>query len=510
MSGVLKKFGFAAALKWTAIFFIPASLTMALLLGYVANLEIRAREEKLSYQEYEMLEVEKQIFLETLAHIKDDLRFLVSFPGVTSFLEKGGEPSENIKQSLRVFGENHKCYDQIRILDAGGMERLRINFTGSRGEVVPSELLQNKASRYYVQEGFSLGADEIYVSPFDLNVEKGKLEIPFKPMIRFVMPLYSSRETLLGLGVLNYLGGIFLQKLQYLEQERPPGARIMILNPEGYWILGRSPAEEWGFMIPEREDLSFSKQYPEAWKTVQRGSRGYVELEGNLLFFCPLRVEYGKGGNLTRKWYLLSSIPKKGLFSRGEIFRWTLIFLGFILLLWCALFFGVHRFLLEKKEATVDSLTGIYNRRFLLHILESRDGDHARESACVALLDMGNFKNVNDRCGHEAGDEALRSAAEAMEQSLRNSDFVGRYGGDEFLVYLPETEISRGKKIMDRLAETISGLPIDSCPQASLVGDYGIVEVPREKKSLLEAVALADERMYANKNARKSREKEGL
>ena len=504
-----KEFGTFWVIKRTFMLFVPAALVILLFLWYIANLEIKTRREERAFREFEVLEVEKEIRLEFIKQIREDLVFLTSFPGIISSLEEGGTFPEGIGKVFQAFAEAHKSYDQLRVLDSRGMERLRVNFSNGKGEIVPVEGLQNKGSRYYVREGLSLDPGEVYISPMDLNIEQGKVEVPFKPMMRFVMPIYSSDEELLGLGVLNYLGGIFLRKCQTFEgRDQTVGeVGMTILDQDGYWLLAASPEMEWGFMLPERKNQSFAYLYPKVWQELQKVSRGHLEMGEDLLFFRSLSATYGKEESLSRKWYLLSSVPRSQLFSGEEVFLWLFLILAFLALLWGILFFGVSRFLLEKKEATVDNLTGIYNRRCILTILRNESEKGSEKTSCVALLDMGNFKKVNDTCGHEAGDEVLRRSAKAMCDVLRPSDALGRYGGDEFLIYLHHVNIAEGEAIMRRLAEKIEHLSIPSCSQVSLAADYGIVEVPRERPSFIAAVSLADERMYENKKNRKAGQK---
>lgn len=151
-----------------------------------------------------------------------------------------------------------------------------------------------------------------------------------------------------------------------------------------------------------------------------------------------------------------------------------------------------------------DQLTGLYNRRGLVGHLGQWLSWSARygRPVAVALIDIDNFKRVNDVYGHSTGDNALAAVAEALAGVVRSSDIVGRFGGDEFLVLAPETEGAELSKLMGRMIEAVRaarveyrGEPIDlsvSCGGAWLEGG---VEVSGES-----LVAQADRSLYLAKN----------
>jgi diguanylate cyclase (GGDEF)-like protein len=113
-------------------------------------------------------------------------------------------------------------------------------------------------------------------------------------------------------------------------------------------------------------------------------------------------------------------------------------------------FYLVTSILLQRLRATqekllilssVDALTGVKNRRAFLESLETEIARHRRsgEPLSVAFVDMDNFKQVNDTLGHQKGDQALQAVADALRAHLRKSDVIGRIGGDEFAILMPET-----------------------------------------------------------------------
>lgn len=111
-----------------------------------------------------------------------------------------------------------------------------------------------------------------------------------------------------------------------------------------------------------------------------------------------------------------------------------------------------------ERLASHDELTGLLNRRSMLRVL-SEEMDRARRGELplsIALLDIDHFKSVNDRLGHLVGDRALRGFASAVESRRRATDRFGRYGGEEFLMVLPDTDPEEGMRALDRLREGLA------------------------------------------------------
>jgi diguanylate cyclase (GGDEF)-like protein len=106
-----------------------------------------------------------------------------------------------------------------------------------------------------------------------------------------------------------------------------------------------------------------------------------------------------------------------------------------------------------ERSARTDALTGLPNRRFFEDELRREMGRAARIGAplTVALLDLDGFKQLNDAAGHQAGDAALRAAADAWARGLRSMDVLARYGGDEFAVLLPSCALSEAQEVLDRM-----------------------------------------------------------
>jgi diguanylate cyclase (GGDEF)-like protein/PAS domain S-box-containing protein len=168
---------------------------------------------------------------------------------------------------------------------------------------------------------------------------------------------------------------------------------------------------------------------------------------------------------------------------------------------------------MREEEASVDSLTGIWNRRYMIHRFQEEADRISRYdgNACVVIGDMGNFKQINDNYGHSKGDEVLIKVAGTLRRCLRVSDSVGRYGGDEFLMLLPNITKSDANIVLGRIKTELGLLRIKSSDEGDsdsvldVILDFGLAVYPGDAPTLLDTINLADEDMYANKIARKKK-----
>ena len=157
--------------------------------------------------------------------------------------------------------------------------------------------------------------------------------------------------------------------------------------------------------------------------------------------------------------------------------------------------------------ATSDPLTGLVNHREFYRILENELDRAARyrHELSVLMMDMNDFKEINDTMGHLAGDHVLREVAMLLRKHTRKSDLVSRYGGDEFSILLPETEHEEAIEFAARLSQYISEHPITITDHdlINISMSIGTASYPRDGKDHLELVAAADKALYKVKRAHK-------
>lgn len=145
-----------------------------------------------------------------------------------------------------------------------------------------------------------------------------------------------------------------------------------------------------------------------------------------------------------------------------------------------------------ESLALTDGLTGVANRRALEDVLdrELAGAERSAEPLSIVLLDLDHFKRYNDRNGHQAGDRLLRESARAWSRIVRPTDTVARFGGEEFIVVLPETDIAAAVRIANRLRAAVPGGQTVSAGVATWNGDESIAElIARADAALYEAKA---------------------
>jgi diguanylate cyclase (GGDEF)-like protein len=155
-----------------------------------------------------------------------------------------------------------------------------------------------------------------------------------------------------------------------------------------------------------------------------------------------------------------------------------------------------------QRLAITDSLTNLYNRRHF-----SKVGENEVQRACrygrslsAIMLDIDHFKRVNDTFGHKVGDQILQGVAASCRQTLRGVDVLGRYGGDEFVILLPENDRAAAVQVAERLRKNIAHMQLNTAKgPAEVTVSLGVASVDCDKPSLETLLSQADNALYVAK-----------
>lgn len=170
------------------------------------------------------------------------------------------------------------------------------------------------------------------------------------------------------------------------------------------------------------------------------------------------------------------------------------------------IFFPIDDFQRQMNDLEIksrlDYLTELPNRRGLLEILEEKlvSIKHTKKSFIVVMADIDNFKRINDKYGHACGDFVIQTIAKNLQKNLRESDLISRWGGEEFLIVFPSSDISTVKTILVRIQEYLKNNPINWQEVIlSVTLTFGVAE-NREDTSFMEICEEADNALYKGKS----------
>jgi len=160
---------------------------------------------------------------------------------------------------------------------------------------------------------------------------------------------------------------------------------------------------------------------------------------------------------------------------------------------------------IAQQEASIDVLTGLLNRRGLSQILESFFDNDERQSLqlCLILADIDHFKNINDRYGHLTGDKVLSRIGRILVQQIKGSDSAIRYGGEEFIILLPETKLSNALIVAENIRKNIEKIILKRPRTQEIIGNISIslgVASLQEDESIETLIDRADQALYKAKN----------
>lgn len=531
----MKQYKINSGNKWFTflIFLIAISILNSVILRYFYVQDVSKANLLLETNELNNIKVQQKIIQTEYEQIISDLFYLSNCNALQNILRNQDEGFlQQIEKDFLIFSQKKKIYDQIRYIDQAGNEIIRINYNNGHPSIVPEQDLQNKANRYYFQETISLDKGELFLSPFDLNIEGEEIEIPLKPMIRFATPVFDQKGEKQGILVLNYLGNIILNRLK-TGMENTPG-QIMVLNPEGHWILGLDPDLEWGFMYEDKKDLVLKTYDPVAHTNIYKAEQGQFHTKNGLFSFLTIHhflqpsesglgkiqpFSHEKATNEAAQYYwkIVSLVPRDELYkisqylinSYIEIYLISLIVSG--LLLW----FSIDQYFKRKSAlkkieeyATYDTMTDLLNRRVGLLFLEKDIKDIKRKKTpfTIGYIDINDLKLVNDTYGHEEGDYLILTSIRFIKESIRESDTLCRLGGDEFLMILRECTVEQAEKIWQKTVEKMKDFNKKKLKPYNISMSHGFIQYnPKEDKTTDQLITEADAKMYLEKEKYKQR-----
>ncbi|MDT8420753.1 MAG: diguanylate cyclase [Desulfuromonadales bacterium] len=414
--------------------------------------------------ELRFIELYQSKISDSMDHIFFDLQWFSQQNALAAWLETNqpDELQELVREYVGLLSVR-PAYYQLRLFDEAGQEVFQIGRDRDIPVATLQEQRQDNTESTLLKETGQLERGTVLVSPMELNIERGQVEVPYRPVIRFITPVYDIHDHWRGSLLISYQARAMTDVLRSMSDK--VSGSLMLVNKAGYWLVAENPADEWGSMVEERRERLFYRDYPQSWVQLQPDRKGQFITEDGLFTFTTIDLQsvFGNSYQKTRtlpplevvapdvEWKIISHVPAERLSARLatlEKFKWIFLGLAFLAsLLISSLFYRnrnrqkSHQEELEKM-AYFDNLTGLTSRALfvdqlndLLH-LSRREGDHF----ALMVVDLDGFKQINDTFGHQGGDRLLCMVAERLKHNVRSTDTVARTGGDEFSIILSRVE----------------------------------------------------------------------
>ena len=396
---------------------------------------------------------------ESMTGVLSDLRYLSRHNELDDYL-RSATPStaRRLELEYAAFLRQKRDYDQIRMIDLDGRERVRVDHAHDGVFVTPASRLQDKASRYYFKDMSKLRPNEIYVSPMDLNIEQGRIEMPPKPVIRVAMAVSDRNGQRKGYVVINILVKPLLQRLRSFTGAK---TALWMLDTEGHWLMGPSPNDDWSRQLPERQVNTLPRRYPAAWAEIGKNAAGMLTTDKQHLQYArlfPLRasavtvdgVHLAQAAAADRyAWILVAATPFAEVEAANARLLRNLLAGGSLLAL---LFFGLSaalayvaargRALSEALEKAVDSVP------MLVSYVDTEERYRFNNLAYLRTLGQSPRDLYGKHVREALGDLAYRKILPYLEQALAGKrvefeqrlDYPGIGRRDVAVTYLPDMD----------------------------------------------------------------------
>ncbi|MBD2526984.1 cache domain-containing protein [Nostoc sp. FACHB-133] len=173
--------------------FLPLSAFVGSVVVTIYYQQVQTEKIVLKTNEFDKVDLQTKVISGDFYSVVSDLIVISKQNELQRILEGVDADKQALSREFLSFSQYKKLYDQIRFLDQSGKEVVRVNFKQGEPEIVPEEKLQVQAKRYWFNDTLQLNQGEVFVSPLDLNIERGQVQQPLKPMIRFGTPVFDRR-----------------------------------------------------------------------------------------------------------------------------------------------------------------------------------------------------------------------------------------------------------------------------------------------------------------------------
>lgn len=473
-------------------------------------------------QELKNISTISKLVIKSFDSALSDILFLSEL--ASNYMAKGKNQKEFL-EAVSSFLRNKNYYERIFIIDESGKVLFEIK-PNNRTLIHVNTSEQNFVYNPVFRNSLKTAYGHIYVSDFQIIEDVAMLVFGTRVRDR------SSNKNVILLvyfdcrSIFDILGTTFETQT---EGKFPRIANYFIVNKDGYWIKGPKPEDEFGFLYPSRSDKRLGNFYPEAWEKITKDQTGQIFTTYGLFTFTSFypiaRAEKvsqqsssefsgsgpGKFRSFDYVWKIISFVPKNLCTIQSTTrLKEFLLYDSVLLLLFIIISWIIARITLKKEYAerilemltVTDTLTGLYNRRgfFLLAEQQLKIAGRINQYMTLFFLDLDNFKNINDNYGHQEGDFALIKTTEVLRLTFRQSDIIGRVGGDEFIAFVIQNSPIDIDAILNRLNTSFALVNKQIDKKYKLNASVGFASYqPAQNSTIDSLISIADKMMYENK-----------
>ncbi|HET8579182.1 MAG TPA: ATP-binding protein [Methylomirabilota bacterium] len=406
----------------------------------------------------------------------------------TQMAASGQSLSREVRQRLErdytAFARAYPYIYQVRFLSARGVEVVRVDRRDGRLYVVPEDELQDKVDRYYVHEGMGLEPGQVYVSPLDLNVEHGRIEIPERPVIRFATPIADRKGVKRGLLIINLRAEFVLNQVQEMASGR--GGVAYLFDRSGFYVSRSGVTQEDAPALRMQSAEALTGFMPRPLLTnILGGKRGTEVLGEWIVAHAPISIgeTLADRSDSSMGWSIALAFPRNRLFE--AVFNLYLLYsvLALSLVVTAVAGFVLSRHLLRPltvlSQETEEIAKGHFSRRAEIRGQDEIADLGRRFNTMAAGLEQSYKALEEQRDRLESLVQARTAALERERQSLAT---IIEHNVDGILSLGPDGTIERA----NRAAEQLLGGPLAGQPLGRVW--------PDSREHLAEAMASAQAR----------------
>lgn len=248
------------------------------------------------------------LFLSQTVVMKD---IVDSYPSASHDSKEFHRLRERLERVIFIISQTRAYYYQIRYIDEKGHEIVRVDSDGKTSTPVPFAKLQYKGDRYYFTDAMKYSKGFCYVSPMDLNVERGEVELPHKPVVRIATPVFDSLGRKRGIVIINLYASSLIEQIQRMNIAK--GGTTFLVNKDGSYLsrLNSQTSDSSPFKLGSAESLSKDYSHETADKILS-GKPGTMKGASDIISYFPIFT----GDSMSNEFWVLTIVyPKKAIFA---------------------------------------------------------------------------------------------------------------------------------------------------------------------------------------------------